>query len=88
MRIGILIIGSLYWEMTEYRGNWRENRLDVAGECHVRVPIRYGRRSRNRGWSFTMVVSPGLSEDMYGQAIVRALQIGRACRRGRMALGR
>ena len=70
MRIGILIIGSLYWEQTEYRRNWRDNRLDVAAECHVRVPIRYGRRSRTRGCSFTMVFSPGLSEEVYGHAIV------------------
>ena len=70
MRIGILIIGSLYWEQTEHRRNWRDNRLDVAAECHVRVPIRYGRRSRTRGCSFTMVFSPGLSEETYGHAIV------------------
>ena len=70
MRIGILIIGSLYWEKTEYRRDWRDNRLDVAAECHVRVPIRYGRRSRTRGCSFTMVFSPSLSEEAYGHAIV------------------
>ena len=70
MRIGVLIIGSLYWEKTENRRNWRESHLDVAGECHVRVPIRYGRRSRTRGCSFTMVYSPGLSEETYGHAIV------------------
>ena len=70
MRIGILIIGSLYWEQTEYRHSWRDNRLDVAAGCHVRVPIRYGRRSRTRGCSFTMVFSPGLSDEAYGDAIV------------------
>ena len=70
MRIGILIIGSLYWEQTEYRQSWRDNRLDVAAECQVRVPIRYGRRSRTRACSFTMVFSPGLSEEAYGHAIV------------------
>ena len=70
MRIGILIIGSLYWEQTEHRRSWRDNRLDVAAECHVRVPIRYGRRSRTRGCSFTMVFSPGLSKEAYGHAIV------------------
>ena len=70
MRIGILIIGSLYWEQTEDRRNWRDNRLDVAAKCRVRVPIRYGRRSRTRGCSFTMVFSPGLSEEAYGHAIV------------------
>ena len=70
MRIGVLIIGSLYWEQTEHRRNWRDNRLDAAAERRVRVPIRYGRRSRTRGCSFTMVFSPGLSEEMYGHAVV------------------
>jgi len=70
MRIGILFIGSLYWEQTECRCNWRDNHLDVAAKCHVRVPIRYGRRSQTRGCSFTMVFSPGLSGEEYGDAIV------------------
>ncbi len=42
------------------RTKWRRNRLrtDAASEFVVRVPIRYGRKSGNRGNTFTMVFSP------------------------------
>ena len=68
--LGVLIIGSLYWDRACHRTNWRRDRLDQCRGRHVRVPIRYGRRSKTRGCSYTMVFSSGLGADDYGRAIV------------------
>ncbi|MYD70684.1 MAG: hypothetical protein F4W89_08070 [Acidobacteria bacterium] len=73
--IGILIIGSLYWEDTERRNNWRRDRLVHLDEReYVRAPIRYGRLSRSRGCTYTMVFSKQLDTpnkpQNYGRAIV------------------
>jgi hypothetical protein len=61
MRIGILTIGSLYWDQSDIRSNWRKDRLESTGERRVRVPIRYGRRSNKRGNTFTMVFAMSCS---------------------------
>jgi hypothetical protein len=47
MRIGILTIGSLYWDQSGVRPNWRKDRLESTGERRARVPIRYGRKSNS-----------------------------------------
>lgn len=70
VNIGALIIGSLYWDKSQHRRNWRRDRLDMDTRFHVKVPIRYGRRSRSRGCSYTMVFSPGLPEAQFGHGIV------------------
>ncbi len=57
VQIGVLIVGSLLWDLHEQRQQWRSARLDVASGKRVRAPIRYGRRSRNRGNTYTMVFS-------------------------------
>jgi hypothetical protein len=57
LRTGILIAGSLYWNDQPHRVRWRENRLRKGSEISVRVPLRYGRRSR--AGSYTMVFAPG-----------------------------
>ena len=70
--LGVLIIGSLHWDPDCRRKKWRADRLlnlDSEGRF-VRAPIRYGRRSRKRGCSYTMVFSSGLGADQYGRAIV------------------
>ena len=69
MKIGVLIIGSLYWDELQHRTDWRRKRLDCDCRQRVRVPIRYGRRSSGRGDSYTMVFSPGLREEQFGTAI-------------------
>ncbi len=69
VKIGVLIVGSLYWDLESPRPRWRAERLDCAHQEHVRVPIRYGRRSTKRGYSYTMVVSPALGADELGTAI-------------------
>lgn len=75
MRVGVLIIGSLYWDDKKTRKDWRRERLvDLGEKKHVRAPIRYGRLSRSRGCSYTMVLSKQLDSpsmrDKCGCAIV------------------
>lgn len=71
MRLGILIIGSLYWDPSRVRCPWRQNRLSCTEEHPVRVPIRYGKKSNKRGDTFTMVFARSCSEDAkLGSALV------------------
>lgn len=58
MRCGILIVGSLLWDDREKRIEWRA-RLGIDQAVRVNVPIRYGRRSDNRGKTFTMTFQAG-----------------------------
>ena len=55
--IGVLAIGSLCWG-NGHRQCWRDKYLDCAKRECVKVPIRYGRRSRSWEKAYTMVVSP------------------------------
>ena len=58
IRTGVLIIGSLYWDDKEHRKKWRRERLvDLDKKEYVHAPIRYGRLSRSRGCSYTIVFS-------------------------------
>ena len=68
-KLGVLIVGSLYWDLKSPRPRWRAERLDCAHQEAVRVPIRYGRRSTTRRNSYTMVVSTALGADEFGTAI-------------------
>ena len=70
VKLGVLIIGSLYWDDKPHRDKWRRGRLCVDAQQYVKAPIRYGRLSRSRGCSYTMVFSASLSEEQFGQAIV------------------
>ncbi len=68
LRIGILIVGALYWDgqicpascdqdcRKCYRHRWRENRLKIEDASVVKVPIRYGRRSKLRGNTYSSIV--------------------------------
>jgi len=66
MRVGILVIGSLLWDNSE-RETWRRTRLNLDEQIPVRAPIRYGRRSRTRGNTFTMVFR---NDGIWGQAVL------------------
>lgn len=70
IRIGVLMIGSLYWSDLPHRKQWRRDRLDVTAKQYVSVPIRYGRRSSGWGCSFTMVFSTELGQDQLGRGIL------------------
>ena len=56
LKIGILIIGSLYWSGEGKRDHWRRTRLNMTAESTVNVPIRYGRLSKSG--TYTMVFAP------------------------------
>ncbi len=66
LRIGILIVGSLFWDDSRNRSAWRQQCLDMNRSIRVRVPIRYGRRSSGRGNTYTMVFSRLCYRHTYG----------------------
>ena len=73
MRLGILIVGSLYWDRSPVRCRWRQDRLSPSGERLVRVPIRYCRKSGSRSDTYTMVFARSCSDPaMLGTGIVVA----------------
>ena len=54
--LGILMVGSLYWNDEPYRAAWRNERLEMDHAIPVTAPIRYGRRSLSG--TYTMVFAP------------------------------
>lgn len=67
---GIIIIGSLYWDDNVQRVNWRNGSLDLENQISVKVPIRYGRISKERENTFSMVFSSECKNaDLLGNAI-------------------
>lgn len=54
---GVLIIGSLLWDTNEQRINWRNTCLKVNELIPIPSPIRYGRISKERYCTFSMVFS-------------------------------
>lgn len=69
MKGAVLLIGSLLWEDEEnalnaergkLRSNWRQ-KLDLDKKIAVNVPIRYGRKSKYRRCTYTMIFSNSVS---------------------------
>jgi hypothetical protein len=55
---GVIIIGSLLWEDKGGRGEWRRRYLKPVNErCPVPLRICYGRKSRTRECTYTMIFS-------------------------------
>ena len=69
MRAGVLIIGSLLWDNgpDNSRQTWRREHLSDTERIFVKVPIQYGRKSRTRGNTYTMVFR---KDGLLGQAVV------------------
>lgn len=67
---GILMIGSLVWDRRDHRVSWRRNRLKAAPGIPVQAPIRYGRISKDREKTYTMVFSIELLPARVGWALV------------------
>jgi hypothetical protein len=61
MRLGILIIGSLFWDPSCPRCRWRQARFGCGEARPVRVPIRYGKKSKKRNDTYTMVFASSCS---------------------------
>jgi hypothetical protein len=67
---GIIIIGSLYWDKNIQRVDWRNKSLNFENQILVKVPIRYGRISKERENTFSMVFSSECkNEKLLGNAI-------------------
>jgi len=66
MKGAVMIIGSLWWDKHPERVSWRNNHLDLSNRCGVKAAIYYGRRSKKRGETFTMVIGG----DSLGKAII------------------
>lgn len=54
---GVLIIGSLLWDKSEIRKNWRIQNLNTDEKKLINLPIRYGRISQSRNCTYSMVFS-------------------------------
>lgn len=54
---GVLVVGSLYWDDDDTRMRWREEWLELEQARRVAAPIRYGRLSKSRGCTYTIVFS-------------------------------
>ncbi|MCX2584283.1 hypothetical protein [Pedobacter sp. MR22-3] len=60
---GVLIIGSLLWDVNEIRKKLRNSILNVDQKCYVSAPIRYGKISVSREETYTMVFSKGCDKE-------------------------
>jgi hypothetical protein len=54
---GVLIIGSLFWDVKNGRDTWRKRYLNLDSKKLIDLPIRYGRKSSTRSCTYTMVFS-------------------------------
>lgn len=54
---GVLIIGSLLWGLSEIRQKWRNEDLNLSDKIQIELPIRYGRVSKSRNCTYSMVYS-------------------------------
>ena len=77
MRAGVLAIGSLYWSNHTRRVDWRNSRLNQDSVFSVHVPIRYGRKSKRRAYTFTMVFSLLCLRVSHGLGIAKVLPFSR-----------
>ena len=73
LRGRVLIIGSLFWQddfnpkvNDGMRKKWRNENLDMESTINLKVPIRYGRYSKDK--SYTMVFDNKLNNEQYGNA--------------------
>jgi len=67
--VAILIIGSLIWDRRDHRVSWRQKRLKADSKMPARAPIRYGRLSKDRDETYTMVFANGLPAAQNGWAL-------------------
>ena len=67
---GTLIIGSLLWDRTHIRNEWRSLYLnDISTKTPVKLKIRYGRKSQSRQNTYSMIFSNHPTTE-YGQAYI------------------
>lgn len=79
---GVIIIGSLFWEdhldfklKNDFiRQTWRNQNLNVKGKISIPLPIRYGRISRTRFNTYTMIFCNSVDTDQSRGLIVPLLK--------------
>jgi len=71
IKIGVIVIGSLLWDLTDERKKWQAE-LSLEEKIRVKMPIRYGRlSSESRKNTYSMVFSNEINnEKMTGFAFV------------------
>lgn len=69
LRGGVIVIGSLYWEDSKIRRDWRDNSLIMKQGVKIALPMRYGRKSSTRHNTYTMVFSMNCPKPGVGYAI-------------------
>ena len=74
---GVLVVGSLLWERDANRDRWREGWLSPGRARRVSAPIRYGRMSKGRGCTYTMVFSRLCLRKSYAGGIAIAVPFNR-----------
>lgn len=67
-----MMIGSLYWDTSDVRANWRQERLKDE-KYDTLAPIRYGRLSSSRGNTYTMVFSQLCKRKNYGLGTAKVI---------------
>lgn len=73
---GVIIIGSLLWDESKDRQIWRKLYLNEKNEF-LEWPIRYGRISKGRNCTFTMVIDKDCDvENMRGVGVLKKLKKG------------
>src|SRR5437660_1164648 len=65
---GVIIIGSLIWDDSNIREDWRNKYLRTERTL-TKVPIRYGRESHTRHDTYTMIFSKSC-EHTLGQGVI------------------
>lgn len=74
LKSGIIIIGSLLWDNSKIRSEWRNKYFNYKNKIEVDLPIRYGRISSSRMNTYTMVYSKILKKEEYGKGILLELK--------------
>ncbi len=73
LRAGVLIVGSLVWDQSQIRQDWREASLRLDARQRVTAPISYGRLSPARDHTYTMVFSANQIRDGVGTGVALAV---------------
>ncbi len=68
-RGGVLVVGSLLWDDDGCREEWRNRWLSIDDARRVIAPIRYGRLSKGRGCTYTMVFSRACRRAAYAGGV-------------------
>jgi len=71
LRGGVLIVGSLFWDKSEERNQWRKNQLvPLDQSIKIRLPIVYGRLSSTRSNTYTIIYSKHYGQiDSFGKLV-------------------